>query len=190
MEFSYIILVKEVTLGGVFMNEFRPKLELSKTTLQKTANLIGYGLLIVSTVYSLINLSSLPSQVAIHFNSVGEADGWGSKYLLLLLPLIGIIIGLVLEALEKNPHVHNYPAHINESNVQRYYAISIRTSNLIKNATVAILGLLQIEIVQSAKQADFKIGAILMAVYIVAIIAPILWHIVSIIKMNPNKSMV
>ena len=169
------------------MYEYRPKIAMPKTTLQKITNLIGYGLFIGSTVYSLFNLPGLPSQVPIHFNSFGEVDGWGSKYLLLLLPFIGIIIVLALEAVEKRPHMHNYPTHINESNVQQYYAISIRTSNLLKNAILVTFGLMQIEIVQSAQQENFMLGIILFAVIIVTVVAPIVWYIISIMKIKQNK---
>ena len=126
-------------------------------------------------------------KVPIHFNFAGEADGWGSKYVLLVLPLIGIVTVLALEAVEKRPHIHNYPHYVNETNVRQFYAVSVRTSNLIKNGTLLIFSLLQIEIVQSAKEAQFIFGSTLVGIILVALFVPIGWHIYSSIQLKPTK---
>ena len=169
------------------MHDYRPEISLPKTTLQKIANGIGYGVFIISVLYSILNLPTLPSEVPIHFNFAGEADGWGSKYVLLLLPFVGIVTVLALEAVEKRPHVHNYPQHINESNVHQFYEISIRTANLIKNGTLVIFGLLQIEIVLGAKESSFTFGNMLFGTMIVIVLLPIAWHIFSMTQLKPTK---
>ena len=169
------------------MKEYRPDITIPKSTLQKIANAVGYGVFIVGVLYSIISLSTLPSEVPIHFNFVGEADGWGSKYVLLVLPLIGIVTVLALEAVEKRPHIHNYPQYMNEANVRQFYEVSVRTSNLIKNGTLLIFGLLQIEIVQSAKSAQFTFGVTLVRVIVVALFVPIGWHIYSSIQLKSIK---
>lgn len=169
------------------MYEYRPEISLPKTTLQKIANGVGYGVFIIGVLYSIVSLATLPSDVPIHFNFAGEADGWGSKYVLLLLPFIGIVTVLALEALEKRPHFHNYPHYMNEVNVRQFYEVSVRTSNLIKNGTLLIFGLAQIEIVQSAKEAQFTFGSILVGIIVVALFVPIVWHIYSSVQLKPTK---
>lgn len=168
------------------MYGYRPTMAMPKTTLQKIANVFGYGLFIGCTVYSLLNLSGLPSQVPTHFNFAGEADGWGSKYSILLLPVITIVIVFAIEALEKRPHLHNYPESMNETNVEQYYAVSIRTLNLIKNALLATFGFSQIEMVHVAQQLKFIFGNMLFASYIVVIIAPVVWQIFSIRRIKKH----
>ena len=162
------------------MYDYRPKLSLPKTRLQKVANIIGYGTFIIGIIYSLFHLATLPAEVPIHFNFAGEADGWGSKYVLLVLPIIGIVTLLPLEAMEKRPHMHNYPSRINESNVYQFYESSIRTMNLVKNGTLIIFGLLQIEIIQTARESSFTFGNILLGFIIFILVVPIIWHILSI----------
>ena len=169
------------------MKEYRPDITIPKSTLQKIANAVGYGVFVVGVLYSIVSLPTLPSEVPIHFNFAGEADGWGSKYVLLVLPLIGIVTVLALEALEKRPHFHNYPHYMNEANVRQFYAVSVRTSNLIKNGTLLIFGLLQIEIVQSAKEAQFIFGAILGGIVVVVLFVPIVWHFYSSFQLKPTK---
>jgi len=169
------------------MHDYRPEMSLPKTTLQKIANGIGYGVFIISVLYSILNLPTLPSDVPIHFNFAGEVDGWGSKYVLLLLPFIGVVTVLALAAVEKRPHMHNYPQHINETNVRQFYEISIRTANLIKSGTLIIFGLLQIEIVLAAKESSVTFGNILFGAMIVFLILPIAWHIYSMVQLKPTK---
>ena len=169
------------------MKEYRPEITLPKSTLQKIANAVGYGVFIIGILYSIISLPTLPSEVPIHFNFAGEADGWGSKYVLLLLPFIGVVLVLALEAVEKRPYLHNYPQYINEANVRQFYGVSVRTSNLTKNGTLLFFGLLQIDIVQSAKEAQFTFGSILVGIIVVALFVPIVWHIYSIIQLKPTK---
>ena len=166
------------------MNPYRPVLQIPKTRLQTVANCIGYGLFVGSIIYVLIKLQSLPPQVPIHFNALGEEDGWGSKNVLLIFPFIALFLWLALEALEKNPHVHNYPSHINEANVQQFYSISIRTTNLMKNGILIFFSLLQLDIVFSAQQQSFTLGILLMIVLSIVIVVPIVTHIMSIRKIN------
>ena len=169
------------------MKEYRPEITIPKSTLQKIANVVGYGVFIMGVLYSIVSLPTLPSEVPIHFNFAGEADGWGSKYALLVLPLIGIVTVLALEAVEKRPHIHNYPHYMNEANVRQFYEVSVRTSNLIKNGTLLIFGLIQIEIVQSAKSAPFTFGVTLGGIIAVVLFVPIVWHLYSSIQLKPTK---
>lgn len=60
-----------------------------------------FDLLAVTCQISMIVLvtmsySQLPEIIPIHFNSAGEADGFGSKYIIWLLPLLGGFMYLLL----------------------------------------------------------------------------------------------
>ncbi len=169
------------------MIDYRPTIQLQKTKLQIFGNFIGYGIFIGGVLFTIFSLPTLPNEVPIHFNIGGEVDGWGSKYVLLLLPFIGVVTVLAFEALEKRPHLHNYPQHINESNVRQFYKVSVRTMSLIKNGTLVILGLLQFEIVLAAKESDNTFGITMVGVTTVVLLLPLAWHIYSIIQLRPTK---
>lgn len=167
-----------------FLKLYRPQIHLPKSKWQLRLNVIGYVVFIAAVVYSLIQLVSLPAEVPIHFNFAGEADGWGSKYFLLLLPFITVILTLVLEALEKNPQMHNYPDRMNESNVMEFYRTSVQTLNVLKNGLLIIFGLLQLEIVLAAQQSSFAFGVLLPIFLGIVVIVPIVWHFVAISKIK------
>ena len=52
---------------------------------------------IVTLISSLVAISILPDTVAVHFDQYGMVDRWGSKYELLLLPAIMILMIVVFE---------------------------------------------------------------------------------------------
>jgi uncharacterized membrane protein len=68
----------------------------------------------------------LPGDIAIHFNTRGEPDGWGSRWLLLLLPFLGTAIFAALIGLARFPWTFNYPWAITPENAQRQYLLARR----------------------------------------------------------------
>ena len=169
------------------MKTYRPHLQLPKTTFQIWLNVISYTIFIGAIIYSVFQLATLPAEVPIHFNFAGEADGWGSKYILLVLPLIAIVMTVALEALEKHPQLHNYPERLNESNVNAFYRTSIRTLNVLKNGILLLFAFLQIEIILAAKESDFTFGLFLPIFIGIVTIVPIVWHLISISKIKQYK---
>lgn len=164
------------------MYDYRPEILFKRTYFQKICNLIGYGVFIIGVIVSIVSLAFLPDSVPIHFNFVGEADGWGSKYFILLLPLIGLITTLGIESLENKPHMHNYPARINESNVEQFYKLSIRSMNLMKNAMLIVFGLLMFDIIITAKMGEPLFQMVIWIVLVVGMLAIIVGHIFSMRK--------
>ena len=57
---------------------------------------------IVTLISSLIAISILPDTVAVHFDQYGAVDRWGSKYELLLLPAIMILMIVVFEFITRS----------------------------------------------------------------------------------------
>ena len=53
--------------------------------------LLALGLQISVTVRARFGFDHLPERIAIHFDALGHADGWGSPAMLLVLPAITII---------------------------------------------------------------------------------------------------
>ena len=125
--------------------------KIEKTQGQKIANIIGYGVFIAAVIFATVNVFTLPDEVPIHFNMKGEADGWGSKYFIFILPLIAIIPCGLMEMLERAPEMSNYPNRFNEQNAEAFYRNSIQTLNIIKNAILIIFAIILCEMVFAAQ---------------------------------------
>ncbi len=73
----------------------------------------GFLALGAVVVFGLLNLHRLPAELPTHWNIRGEVDGWTGKNLaVVLLPGIGLAIGLLLAFLPKvDPRRANFPLH-------------------------------------------------------------------------------
>ncbi len=108
---------------------------------------IAIELAAVLAVIALITLpigfyAQLPDTIPIHFNASGQADGYGPKSSILVIPAIGIAIYLGLTVLNRFPHLFNYPKTITEHNYERQYRIAtkmMRSLNLIVTAGFAYI---------------------------------------------------
>ncbi|SOC36074.1 DUF1648 domain-containing protein [Ureibacillus acetophenoni] len=132
-------------------NPYRPELKLSKTKLERIFDLVGIGVFLLSLIFALINWPQLPDKIPGHFNALGEVDRWGSKYEIIILPIIGLFIFTLMTFFEKAPHMHNYPKRLNESNVEQFYLNSRMILNMTKNSCLIIFGLLIVQVIRVAK---------------------------------------
>ncbi|CAG9610509.1 hypothetical protein NEOCIP111885_04284 [Pseudoneobacillus rhizosphaerae] len=128
----------------------RPDIKLSKTKSEWAWNIIGYSFYLGSVIFLITIWNRLPKDVPAHYNALGEVDRWGSKWELLILPFVGAFIIVLMEALEKYPAVHNYPQRFNESNAEKFYLLSRKLVNQLKNICLIIIAVILYESVSIA----------------------------------------
>ena len=129
---------------------YRPILELPKTKRERVWDYIGGGIFLASIFYIIVIWGKLPDEVPAHFNGAGEVNRWGSKVELFILPFIGLFLWILMGLLEKAPHMHNYPARLNESNVEAFYLNSRKLLNEIKNLCLILFAIISVQIVRIA----------------------------------------
>ena len=129
---------------------YRPIINLPKAKREKVWDCLGGGVFLASIVYIIVMWGKLPDEIPGHFNGAGEVDRWGTKIELFILPFIGLLLWVLMGLLEKVPHLHNYPARLNESNVERFYLNSRKLLNEIKNICLMIFAIISFQMVQIA----------------------------------------
>lgn len=102
----------------------RPRIKVPLSKLDRFLWLSGFLVLIGTIVYLIYHWNDLPSRIVIHFNGRGEADGWGSKGVLWIIPAISAVLFAGLTVLMRYPHAYNYPVSITENNAAEQYAIA------------------------------------------------------------------
>ena len=127
---------------------YRPIVNLPKTKREKVWDCLGGGVFLASILYIIVIWGKLPDEIPGHFNGAGEVDRWGTKIELFILPFIGLFLWILMGLLEKAPHLHNYPARLNESNVERFYLNSRKLLNELKNICLMIFAMISFEMVQ------------------------------------------
>lgn len=159
--------------GGIVMKmPYRPILKIPKTKIEKVFDFIGIGLFLLSIVYIIIQWRGIPDEVPGHFNAAGEVDRWGSKFELLMLPIIGFFMMFMMGVFEKAPHMHNYPKRLNESNVEQFYLNSRKMLNSLKNICLIVFAYLNVVMVQIALGQATSIGNWFLPALIIAVLIP------------------
>jgi uncharacterized membrane protein len=80
--------------------------------------------------------SKLPETIPTHFDFSGEADGWGSKTTLFILPISGMVLYIIMTVVGFFPHTYNYLWKITEKNAYNQYRLA-----------KALMGCLKVEVI-------------------------------------------
>lgn len=102
--------------------------------MEVSALLIWLGI----TAYTLFMFSSLPDSIPQHFGADGLPDRYGSKWSLLMLPVVGLVLGGGLYLLNRIPHKFNYLVEITAENAPRQYRQAQRLIRFL-NTTIQVL---------------------------------------------------
>lgn len=83
----------------------------------------GAGVVAAVTIAAAV-WSSLPARVPTHFGADGQADGWGGKGSLLILPAMAALMFAVLTLAARSPAAFNYPFPLTKENAPRQAALA------------------------------------------------------------------
>ena len=166
------------------MDANRPKLYLEKTLLERFANIVGIAGLLGMAVMVVFNWGNLPDTVPTHFNGAGEADGWGSKYTLLIVPVTALFVYILLEVIERKPHTHNYPARLTAENAALFYAESVRIINLTKNIIALLFAFITYHMMRGAVNGAEQLNMLGLAIFMILLVVVI---IVGMVRMSRIK---
>ncbi|WMM89385.1 DUF1648 domain-containing protein [Heyndrickxia coagulans] len=157
----------------------RPKLKIPKTKSEWFWDIIGYLFFFGSIIFLVSVWGKLPEKVPGHYDASGKVDRWGSKWELLILPGVGAILALLMQVLEKFPHIYNYPDRLNESNAKQFYVHSRKLLNQLKNICLIFFALILLESIVIAMGWDNGFGKWFLPIVIIGMGIPIASGIVT-----------
>lgn len=112
----------------------------------------GFALAILAVLYYAYLLPELPAKVPIHFNGKGKANGYGHKYVSLVLFGFLILIMIVMHFAKRiSPELINLPVTKTEENLPRLMAITKELLSFIILWTGGLVLFLALEISGSSK---------------------------------------
>ena len=68
------------------------------------SKILSLAIIIAITIIALYCVLSGPETIILHWNIGGDAESYGSKYLILTLPVISLIVFLLIVNQEKHPY--------------------------------------------------------------------------------------
>lgn len=129
-----------------------PKVDLPKDYRVTILNCLIVVVIVGSFIYSLTSYRSLPDQIPIHFNLKGEADNWGHPGFIFLIQIISLPTCLIVYALSRFPHMHNYGSvEVTENNALQLYTLSRLFLTVLNFQIVLITSYFTWEMIQIGK---------------------------------------
>lgn len=102
------------------------------------ADIICLTLLIGVIIFLFVAWGSFPDKVPGHYNAAGEIDRMGSKYELLITPIVGWLMYLGISAIERFPQVWNTGVTVTEKNKERVYRVIRNMMSTLKIIMVLV----------------------------------------------------
>ncbi len=156
----------------------RPKIRIELTTTDKVVEILGWSVILAIWIFTIASYSSLPDTIPIHYNGAGEADGFGSKINMLVLPFISTILFVGMTIANKFPQVFNYPTKITEENALRQYINATRMMRFLKLVLVVLFSLIAFKTIQSTRVQSAGLGIWFLPLTMGLIFIPLTYFII------------
>lgn len=160
----------------------RPKLKIMLTTADMIFEFVGWILIVLVWGLTIKNYSYLPDTIPTHYNAVGQADGFGGKVNIFLVPLVATVLFIGLTIINKFPHVFNYPTSITKDNALKQYTSATRLVRYLKCILVFIFGLITYQTIRHADGQTYGLGSWFLPMILGLIFIPLIYFIFRSVK--------
>lgn len=164
--------------------EKRPIISISLTKFDKLLEFITWSILIGFWVYTFLHYKALPETIPTHFNGLGEIDGYGSKWMIITLPVLTTILTLGLTIMHYYPHKLNYSEEITTQNAKCQYTLVTQMLRVLKLIVVVIFFSIDYKTIQIALGNETNLGNWFLPLVLILTFGTIFYYI---IKMSKNK---
>lgn len=101
--------------------EYRPKVNLPDTKVEGIYDTISLMCVVLLIFATIGGIAYLPDRIPIHWNLAGEADGYGGKMTILLIPVMSVLFYIGFAYIVKRPHTFNYLQKLTPENYKEQY---------------------------------------------------------------------
>ena len=101
-------------------------------------NIVSVLLIIGYTVFLAACWGNIPETVPTHFNALGKADAYGSRWSLIAEPILMTALFLLMAVVERFPSAMNFPVKETPENRNRLYAIGCFMIDAMKILIICI----------------------------------------------------
>jgi uncharacterized membrane protein len=162
----------------------RPKIRPPQKFCDRLLEAIAIGAIILGVILVLQGWSGLPQTIPTHFDAAGNADGWGPKYMIWLLPAISVVMIPLMLFLRRFPWLSNTPIKITEENASHQYALIVRLLSVLACVISLLFLALVYDTITIAGGGTSMLGSWFMPVFIIPIVGSLLWYFVSAMRVR------
>jgi uncharacterized membrane protein len=150
----------------------QPVLDLPKTATEIWLDVAAWLFVAIGLALALGYYPDLPEQIPTHFNTSGEADKFGSKNTIFLLPVMSLVLVAGIIFLMRFPHKFNYLSKITPENAESEYR-RMRVGLRVVNVMTSLLFLvITWDIVRAASGEAKGLSVLFWLVFILTVIVP------------------
>lgn len=158
----------------------RPRFTLKRGPFELAIEAICVLVLVGTAGLIAMSWPTLPASIPHHFDFAGNADAWGARWVVLLLPAISLAIYLMLTWVARHPHRFNYPWPITIDNAASQYRIAQSMILMLKAETMILFGYLTWSVIRSAASPSATgLGWLFLPFVVGAVFATIAIHLVA-----------
>jgi uncharacterized membrane protein len=117
--------------------------------------------------------SSMPETIPTHFNFKGEADDYGPRLTIFLLPAIASVITIGMTWLSRYPGKFNYPVKITEENVEKQQRIAVRLIRTLKLSMNLVFIAVTWQLYQSVSHHDHRFAPMMVILILASTMIPL-----------------
>ena len=155
-------------------DSYRPILKIPTTQLEHTYDQISIVAILGMVVGALWSFLNLPDIIPIHWNIIGEADGFGSKYWIALLPTLAVLFYYGKVQLVKIPHKYNYVKRITPDNAKSEYIFGRKIIRLVHLLSQLVFFLIFFFTIKGALSGDQDMGIYTMLLIYLVLAVPLI----------------
>jgi uncharacterized membrane protein len=129
----------------------RPEIKIKKTPFDLCIEVVSLLIVLAHWFVVLLFYFKLPKIIPIHYNALGEIDGWGNKLTIFFSPVISVGLYIGITVAQRFPHIYNYATiEITEQNAPRLYQIAVRMMSIVKLLVMVMCMLTTMQVLQDA----------------------------------------
>ena len=163
----------------MFEKKARPKIRPPRKFPDRVLEVIAMIAIIVGIVLVVQAWGTLPQTIPTHFDAAGNADDWGPKGMIWLLPAISVVMIPFMLIFRRFPWLSNTPVKITEENAEYQYGLIVRLLNVLACVVSLLFLALLNDTISIAGGGASLLGSWFMPIFIAPIVVTLLWYFVS-----------
>ena len=144
----------------------RPRIKITLDSWDYMIEIFGGLCIIMMIVWPSVYYVDLPESIPKHYNALGEPDAFGSKSSIWILPAVGLVMYAGMFALNRFPHIFNYPTQITQENAERQYRNATKLVRIINMLMAASFFYIELTTVQTALNKQEGLGVLFLPIFI------------------------
>ncbi len=159
----------------------QPKIRIERDLMDNILEGIGIIGMLLLIGLPVMYYGNLPGQIPSHYGLSGP-DGYSGKGSIWLLPVLGVVLYVGMQLLNKNPQNFNLPIEITEENAGRLYRASTKMIRILNVSIVCIFAYIVYATIQIALGKQEGLGRYFMPVFLLLTFGPTVYFFRSIKK--------